>query len=516
MLSAVVLTGCEPAKNPASGADGSLQSEVVSDSVGNSSVPAESNMAEQSDNTGNFADASQTASDNKTAPHNEDNFTLEWNLCSTWEDNGRKCGGYEVKLVNNSSDTVNSWKAEIAVPNGFEIISSWNGVFAVSENTLTVQNVDYNGTVESGKAVEFGFNFSSPTEFKPENAVVNGTAAGNGGASSQTTAENAASQSENPEELAPPAPSDPAGTTPVAVHGQLAVKGTQLVDENGNAYQLRGMSTHGLTWFPDFINEGAFQTLRDDWNTNVVRLSMYIDEWGNEACYMQNKQGSLKMMETGVDICIKLGMYVIIDWHVLNPGDPSKYTGEAAEFFDYITEKYADYPNVIYEICNEPNSGADWNGTIKPYAETIIPVIRKNDGDSVIIVGTPTWCQDIDAALANPLDFDNVMYALHFYAATHTDWLRERAVMCIKGGLPLFVSEFGCCDASGGGANDFVQAEKWLELLDSYGISYCNWAMANKDETCCAFVPTASSGGDWYASELSESGQWIRNWFKSR
>ena len=89
------------------------------------------------------------------------------------------------------------------------------------------------------------------------------------------------------------------------------------------------MSTHGLTWFPEFVNESAFKTLRDDWNTNVVRLAMYVDEWGNGQCYMGNKSGSLELLEKGVDICIKLDMYVIIDWHVLNPGDPSKYTNEA-------------------------------------------------------------------------------------------------------------------------------------------------------------------------------------------
>ena len=117
--------------------------------------------------------------------------------------------------------------------------------------------------------------------------------------------------------------------TPVGMHGQLSVKGTQLVDSEGKPYQLRGMSTHGMTWFPSFVNEDAFRTLRDEWHTNVVRLAMYIDEWGNEVCYMKNKDGSREMMENGVDICLKLGMYVIIDWHVLNPGDPSKYTDEA-------------------------------------------------------------------------------------------------------------------------------------------------------------------------------------------
>lgn len=301
----------------------------------------------------------------------------------------------------------------------------------------------------------------------------------------------------------------------VSQHGQLSVKGTNIVDKNGSTYQLRGMSTHGITWFPDFVNENAFKTLRDDWNTNVVRLAMYVDEWGNGSCYMSNKQGSREMVEKGIDLCIKLDMYCIVDWHLLNPGDPSKYTNEAKEFFDYISRKYGNYPNIIYEICNEPNSGADWDSNIKSYAEQIIPAIRANDPDSIVIVGTPTWSQDIDRALANPLKYDNVMYALHFYAATHTDWLRDRVKTCVNSGLPVFVTEFGMCDASGGGSNDFNQATQWLNLFDSLNISYCNWALANKNETCCAIGSWAGANGNWSDSELTESGKWIRNWFKN-
>ncbi len=307
----------------------------------------------------------------------------------------------------------------------------------------------------------------------------------------------------------------PPGSGIVSQHGQLSVKGTNIVDKNGNPYQLRGMSTHGITWFPDFVNENAFKTLRDDWKTNVVRVAMYVDEWSNGQCYMSNKEGSRQLLEKGVDLCIKLDMYTIIDWHVLNPGDPTKYTNEAKEFFDYISRKYAAYPNIIYEICNEPNSGADWNGKIKPYAETIIPVIRANDPDAIIIVGTPTWSQDIDQALANPLKFDNVMYAIHFYAATHTDWLRDRVKTCHDGGLPIFASEFGMCDASGGGANNFDQASKWLSLFDQLNISYCNWALADKQETCCVISPGAGANGGWSENNLTESGKWIRNWFRN-
>ena len=461
--------------------------------------------------------ASTVKTSTTTKPAELTKFSVDWKLNSTWEEGENKCGGYEATLTNNSGSDVGSWTVKVTVPSGFKLTASWNGVFSVSGTTLTIKNESYNGSVPSGGNTGFGFNWSCPGDFTPSKATVNGSAASVGTNSGQNggSVQPATTTPAVTIQTVPPAPEDPDGTTPVAAHGQLSVKGTQLVDKNGKGYQLRGMSTHGITWFPDFVNENAFRTLRDDWNTNVVRMAMYVDEWGNGQCYMQNKEGSTQLLEKGVDICIKLGMYVIIDWHVLNPGDPSQYTDEAIKFFDKMSKKYADYPNIIYEIVNEPNGNATWKGVIKPYAEKVIPVIRKNDKDAVIIVGTPTWSQDIDQALADPLKYDNVMYALHFYAATHTDWLRERTEKCINGGLPIFVSEFGCCDASGNGGNDFAQTEKWLKLLDKYGVSYCNWNLANKNESSSCFKESAKADGKWSDSDYSESGAWIRKWFRN-
>ena len=445
------------------------------------------------------------------------NFTVQWKKSSSWEEGGKKCGGYEIVITNNG-DTVNSWTAKVTVPGNTKLMSQWNGIFSISGNTMTVKNESYNGTIEKGKSVSFGFNYSADAYINEGKVTVNGSTAGtsagnNSNNNNNNNNNNNTSTTKKPAATVPQAPSDPKGTTPVSQHGQLSVKNGQLVDKSGKGYQLRGMSTHGLTWFPEFVNESAFKTLRDDWNTNVVRLAMYVDEWGNGQCYMGNKSGSLELLEKGVDICIKLDMYVIIDWHVLNPGDPSKYTNEAKSFFETVSKRYAKYPNVIYEICNEPNGGASWSGNIKPYAEKIIPVIRKNAPNSVIIVGTPTWSQEIDKPLSDPLNYKNVMYAFHFYAATHAG-LRSNVENCVAQGLPVFVSEFGTCDASGGGANDFNETQKWLSYFDKQGISYCNWSICNKDETCSVLRPGTSANGNWSESNLTENGKWIRNWLK--
>lgn len=505
----------------------SVDSSVTeSDTSSDTSEQEESNASKQentskADNTEKPADTTkvQATADTKNNSQSKpassaSNFTVQWKKSSSWEEGGKKCGGYEIVITNNG-DTVNSWTAKVTVPGNTKLMSQWNGIFSISGNTMTVKNESYNGTIEKGKSVSFGFNYSADAYINEGKVTVNGSTAGTsaGNNSNNNNNNNNTSTTKKPAATVPPAPSDPKGTTPVSQHGQLSVKNGQLVDKSGKGYQLRGMSTHGLTWFPEFVNESAFKTLRDDWNTNVVRLAMYVDEWGNGQCYMGNKSGSLELLEKGVDICIKLDMYVIIDWHVLNPGDPSKYTNEAKSFFEKVSKRYAKYPNVIYEICNEPNGGASWSGNIKPYAEKIIPVIRKNAPNSVIIVGTPTWSQEIDKPLSDPLSYKNVMYAFHFYAATHAG-LRSNVENCVAQGLPVFVSEFGTCDASGGGANDFNETQKWLSYFDKQGISYCNWSICNKDETCSVLRPGTSANGNWSESNLTENGKWMRNWFR--
>ena len=301
-------------------------------------------------------------------------------------------------------------------------------------------------------------------------------------------------------------------STPYGQHGALHVENGKLTDENGNTVQLYGMSTHGIAWFPQYINYDSFRTLRDDWNTNCIRLAMYTAEYGGY-CAGGDKEQLKQLVRDGVSYATELGMYVIVDWHILSDCDPNQNKDEAIAFFREMVEAFADNDNVLYEICNEPNGGTSWD-SIKSYAEEVIPVIRAQKPDAVILVGTPTWSQEIDKAAASPLDDSNVMYTLHFYAGTHKDDLRNRLETCVQNGLPVFVSEFGMCDASGNGANDFVSTTKWLDLLNKYQISFCCWNLANKEESSSVFKASSTALSDWTDDDFNESGRWIRDYFR--
>ena len=332
-------------------------------------------------------------------------------------------------------------------------------------------------------------------------------------ASSEQTSSSEASGAQ-PAETEPAVSEAPSvdDSTPYGQHGALHVENGKLTDADGNTVQLYGMSTHGIAWFPQYINYDSFRTLRDDWNTNCIRLAMYTAEYGGY-CAGGDKEQLKQLVRDGVSYATELGMYVIVDWHILSDCDPNQNKDEAIAFFREMSEAFADNDNVLYEICNEPNSGTSWD-SIKSYAEEVIPVIREQKPDAVILVGTPTWSQEIDKAAASTLTFDNVMYTLHFYAGSHKDDLRNRLETCAQNNLPVFVSEFGMCDASGNGANDFDSTTKWLDLLNKYQISFCCWNLANKDESSSVFKAASTTLSYWTDEDFNESGRWIRDYFR--
>ena len=277
-----------------------------------------------------------------------------------------------------------------------------------------------------------------------------------------------------------PEPATPEPTpTFVDLNGQLRVEGGRLVNEAGQPIQLKGVSSSDVASFGYLVTYEMLKSMRDDWNLNVFRIAMYTeDAYG----YVRNPR-VVDIVTRIIDDCIDLGIYVIMDWHILYDNTPLKYKDYAVKFFSEISARYGDYPNIIYEICNEPN-GKDttWEGHIKTYADEVIPAIRANDPDNIIIVGTPTWSQDVDIAADDPLPYDNVMYAFHFYAGSHGQELRDKMEYALSKGLPIFVSQWGSCLNTGDGPTFHEESMEWIKYLDERMISYVNWAFSVKLE----------------------------------
>ena len=202
-------------------------------------------------------------------------------------------------------------------------------------------------------------------------------------------------------------------------------------------------------------------------------------------------------------------MYVVLDWHILSDGNPKIYEKNAGKFFTYFSRKYGKQKNILYEICNEPNGNVTWAKDIKPYARRIIKKIRKYDKKNIIIAGSSTWSQDVDQTAKSPLKGKNIAYSLHFYAATHKDDLRQKLKTAYKAGLPILVTEFSICDASGNGAIDKSSGKKWIKLLKKYKIGFIAWSLCNKQESASLIKASCSKTGNFKKSDLSKTGKWI-------
>lgn len=289
--------------------------------------------------------------------------------------------------------------------------------------------------------------------------------------------------------------------------GQLHVSGTYLVDAQGGHAVLRGVSTHGLQWFPEYVNEPLFAQLSDEWDCNLVRLAFYSKDYCEASRDVRERL--LRLLRTGIDACIAHDMYVLVDWHILDDNDPNQNIDEAKAFFELISSEYANVPNLLYEICNEPNGDTSWSD-VSAYAEEVIPVIRAQSPQAVVMVGTPDYDRDLMSALRHPLPFDDVMYALHFYVASHYQDLRDELLAALDGGLPVFITECGLSEASGDGAVDFESAVTWFDILAEHDVGYAIWSLSNKAETS-AFARLGTEDPTHLKEEdLTPIGRWCR------
>jgi endoglucanase len=284
---------------------------------------------------------------------------------------------------------------------------------------------------------------------------------------------------------------------PVKEHGNLSVKGTQLVNKNGEPVVLRGVSYGWHNWWPRFYNASTVKWFRDDWGATVVRAAMGVDP---DRGYLKSRDWSLEKIEAVIEAAIENNVYVIIDWH-----SHKVHTNEAKEFFTRMAKKYGHHPHVIYEIFNEPERIA-WE-PVKQYSIEVMTAIREIDPDNIILVGSPHWCQDLHIVADDPIEgFSNIMYTMHFYAATHKQFLRDRCDYALSKGIPIFVSECAGMEATGDGPINHEEWQTWLNWMEANKLSWVTWSIAAKNETCSMLLPSASSEGGWKEEDMKEWG----------
>ncbi|MCA5005156.1 glycoside hydrolase family 5 protein [Sphingobacterium bovistauri] len=289
-------------------------------------------------------------------------------------------------------------------------------------------------------------------------------------------------------------------------NGRLSVQGTKLVNQKGEEIMLRGVSLSWHNWWPRFYNKETIGWLNKDWNCNLVRAAIGVEPDG---ALLKNPEFAYEKLYTVIDAAIQNGMYVIVDWH-----SHHIYTDDAMTFFSKVATKYKNVPNILYEIYNEPERDS-WE-EVKKYAETIIQSIRSIDSSAVILVGNPHWCQDIHLVADDPIrGQQNIMYTVHFYAATHKQFLRDRIKYALNKQIPIFVSECAGMEATGNGFLDVKEWSIWQQFMTERKISWVAWSLSDKNETCSMIKDTNSPHMNWQEADLKPWGTLIRNSLKN-
>lgn len=296
-------------------------------------------------------------------------------------------------------------------------------------------------------------------------------------------------------------------SSPVSTHGQLSIRGNTIVNANGAAVQLTGMSLFWSQWQGKYYTAQTVGWLANDWKCSVVRAAMGVEHNG----YLKNPAREKRKVTTVIDAAIAQGMYVIIDWH---DHHGENHLTEAKVFFAEMAQRYGSYPNVIYEPYNEPLN-VSWSNVLKPYFQEVIDTIRHYDPDNIIVCGTPNWSQDVEDAAADPLEDAHVAYTLHFYASTHKDSLRAKARKALALNVALMVTEFGTTESTGDGFIDEKEMQRWFNFMDEFNLSWCNWSVADKKENSAALSSRTPVSG-WRPDQLTRSGTILRTELRTR
>ncbi|MFF0366019.1 cellulase family glycosylhydrolase [Micromonospora sp. NPDC005087] len=396
--------------------------------------------------------------------------------------------GYQgqVTVTNNTSAQITSWRVEFDLPSGSSISQSWNAQQATAGGHYTFINLSWNGTLAAGASTSFGFLVAGSGT--PVNCTVNGASCAGGPAPTPTPTTPTPTPTPTPT-VPPPTPG-----TPVERYGQLRVCGTGMCDRNGARVQLRGISSMWLNWetAPYAENLSALTWMRDNWNLQVIRAAMGVEPAG---AYLSDPVKARTQVETIINNAVSAGVYVIVDWHA---HEAQHNQSEAVAFFADLARRYGNLPNVIWEPWNEPLQ-VSWTGVIKPYHQPVVAAIRAADPDNIVVLGTPTWSQDVDAAAASPVAGTNLMYTLHFYSCTHGASLRAKGDAAIRAGLALFVTEWGASHADGGldGRACLPEAQTWVDWMKANGISWTAWKLDVGTDTTNLLSAGAPVTGGW-------------------
>lgn len=233
----------------------------------------------------------------------------------------------------------------------------------------------------------------------------------------------------------------------------LYVDGNRIKDSSGNNITLRGVSILA----PEHNNECTTCNTKPisemlewqadagrGWQSRIVRLQVTCAKVSDPV------QSFTDIIDPYVQQAIAKGLYIIVDLHfVSNYGAGGIPQVFVMNFWKYVAPRYANVPNVLFEVYNEPINPDVWT-TWKSYIQPVIDTIRAVAPRNIILVGGPQWSTRVNSAAANPMVGANLVYVYHIYpnqGAATTANLNSKFGTAAQT-IPVMVTEFGWNDNS--------------------------------------------------------------------
>jgi endoglucanase len=291
----------------------------------------------------------------------------------------------------------------------------------------------------------------------------------------------------------------------------LSVSGRNIKDPSGNNVILRGVSlvdvgvantrTRNARALIDMATDNA-----NGWYARVVRLPVYPDPidgtpgWNaNPDAYFNNN------LNPAIQECIARQIYCIIDWHYIKDYNSSAVDTSTRNFWNYVAPRYANTPNVIYELYNEPINPDNWS-TWKTWAQPWVNIIRSHAPSNLILVGGPRWSQNVAEAASNPFSGGNIAYVAHIYPqhggqSTWDAWFGNSSAT-----VPYFITEWGWQQGGGAPTSGTTSGygTPFSSYLDSKGVSWTAWVFDDYWQPVMFDTSWNLLGGESYMGQFTK------------
>ncbi|HEX9388789.1 MAG TPA: glycoside hydrolase family 6 protein [Anaerolineales bacterium] len=262
----------------------------------------------------------------------------------------------------------------------------------------------------------------------------------------------------------------------------LSVSGRFIRDPQDNNVVLRGVSLVDVSVANSRPRNAVTLTnmVTDDansWYARVVRFPVYPNAIDGQPGWIANPDSYFNNhLDPAIQNCISRQIYCIIDWHYISDYTSNTIDTTTRAFWSYVAPRYANTPNVIFELYNEPINPDNWS-TWKTTAQPWVNLIRSLAPNNLILIGGPRWSQNLSSAASDPFVGSNLVYVAHIYPehggqSTWDSWFGNAA-----NSVPFFITEWGWQQGGATPTNGTLSGYgvPFSTYMESKGLSWTAW-----------------------------------------